>query len=162
LPGDRFDQHCVASQAVCVSENFLLRMRNGPPNAGFSHRQYVATSLVHSRSNARSRQKVSFANLLVASVVHVNANKFVRTLYSSVVALVLAVFLLPVFVWAAAAPVVRATLKKCRYDVFGNHDVLPCFKVKLVAQMRGSADIAPPRQLSRSRLLGGRHSGPQR
>jgi hypothetical protein len=51
---------------------------------------------------------------------------------------------------------------------------LPCFKAKLVAQMRGyidcgqffanlsrpdlpQADIAPPRQLLRSRLLGGGH-----
>ena len=39
LPGDGCDQHCVASQAVRISENFLLSWQKGPPTAGFSNCQ---------------------------------------------------------------------------------------------------------------------------
>src|SRR6202790_865119 len=96
----------------------------------------------------------------------------VYALYSPIV--VSAVFLLPAFVWADATPVMRATLKSVAATYLETMRFLLCFKAKLVAQMRGYidcgqffanlsrpdlplADIAPPRQLLRSRLLGGGH-----
>src|ERR1700688_1006506 len=61
-------------------------------------------------------------------------------LYSSIVALVLAVFLLPVLVWADATPVMRATLKSVAATYLETMRFLSCVKAKLVAQMRGYID----------------------
>src|ERR1700688_4952562 len=50
------------------------------------------------------------------------------------------IFSLPAFVWADATPVMRATLKSVAATYLETMRFLPCFKAKLLAQMRGYID----------------------